>query len=176
MHAALASTGYLAARSTAVHVSGAASDAQVGNLLAARYCGELTDPQFNDVGAERRGRDAWILLASRAALPGSDAVAVRRQILDLVNQARAGGQRCGGKRFGPAPPLALDATLNAAALAHSKDMAGSGRFDHRGRDGSSPAMRVERAGYGGHLVVGENIAAGPMTPGEVTSGWLERPR
>jgi uncharacterized protein YkwD len=48
-------------------------------------------------------------------------------------------------------------------------------FDHRGHDGSSPAVRVERAGYGSYLVVGENIAAGAMTPAEVTQGWLESP-
>ena len=54
-------------------------------------------------------------------------------------------------------------------------MASTGNFDHRGHDGSTPAMRVARAGYGRNPIVGENIAAGAMTPAEVTEGWLASP-
>ena len=67
--------------------------------------------------------------------------------------------------------------LTSAALAHSQEMAIYALFDHRGHDGSSPAVRVERAGYGNYLVVGENIAAGAMTPAQVQANagaadWL----
>ena len=54
-------------------------------------------------------------------------------------------------------------------------MATRNALDHRGRDGSTPAVRVERAGYGAHRIVGENIAAGAMTAAEVTAGWLDSP-
>jgi uncharacterized protein YkwD len=176
LHAALSSAGYLAAQSGAVHLSGALSDAQVGRMLAASYCATLTDPNLGEMGAERRGRDVWILLAGAVSVPSAgDAGLIRRQILDLVNKARAGGRRCGGKAYPAAAPLTLNSTLTSAALAHSQEMARYARFDHRGHDGSSPAMRVERAGYGSYLVVGENIAAGAMTPAEVTQGWLESP-
>jgi uncharacterized protein YkwD len=174
--AALSSAGYVATQSAAVRVSGAASDAQVGSMLAAHYCGTLTNPQLMEIGAQRRGRDAWILLATPVSLPNSnDAQLVHRQILDLVNKARVSGRRCGGTAFKPAAPLSLNAMLSSAAYAHSQDMATHGVFDHRGHDGSTPVTRVEQAGYGGYLIVGENIAAGAMTAAEVTQGWLDSP-
>jgi uncharacterized protein YkwD len=49
-----------------------------------------------------------------------------------------------------------------------------GYFEHTGHDGSSPAQRVEAAGYR-YRVVGENIASGPQTPQEVVQGWMASP-
>jgi uncharacterized protein YkwD len=54
-------------------------------------------------------------------------------------------------------------------------MAQHSEFDHRGQDGSTPTLRVKRAGYGRFQIVGENIAAGAATPMEVTQGWLSSP-
>jgi uncharacterized protein YkwD len=117
-----------------------------------------------------------MVLAAPIALPApGEAATVNRRILELVNEARAAGRRCGGKYFSPAGPLALDAALTHAALDHSRDMAAHDAFDHRGHDGSTPATRVERAGFADHLIVGENIAAGVMTPVDVTQGWLASP-
>jgi uncharacterized protein YkwD len=98
-----------------------------------------------------------------------------RRVLELVNEARASGRRCGGKYYPPVPPLVLDAALTRAALAHSRDMAAHDDLDHRGGDGSTPGMRVQRAGFGDHRIVGENIAAGAMTAADVTQGWLASP-
>ncbi|MDP9011350.1 MAG: CAP domain-containing protein [Pseudomonadota bacterium] len=174
LRSALASAGYVAAQSSAVHISGAAGDAQVGSMLAAHDCGALTNPRLMEMGAQRRGRDLWIVLAAPVALPnGSDSLLIRRQILDLVNAARANGRSCGGRAFKTAAPLTLNPALSEAAYAHSQDMASHGEFDHRGHDGSSPATRVERAGYGGYLLVGENIAAGAMSAADVAQGWLD---
>jgi uncharacterized protein YkwD len=174
--AALSSAGYVAAQSSVLHVSGAASDAQVGSMLAAHYCGVITQPQLMEIGAQRRGRDAWILLATPVSLPASsDALLIRLQILDLVNKARLSGRRCGNTVFKPAATLSLNTMLSSAAYAHSREMATYGVFDHRGHDGSTPVTRVERAGYGGYLIVGENIAAGAMTAAEVAQGWLDSP-
>ena len=164
LQGAMAATGYLAAQSSAIHLTGPVSDVEIERLLGARYCRTLQDPQFRDFGAERRGRDLWMVLGAPVALasPG-DASSVNRRILSLVNEARAAGRRCGGKYFAPVGPLALDAALTRAALEHSRDMAAHDAFDHRGRDGSTPGMRVDRAGFGDHRIVGENIAAGAMT-------------
>ncbi len=172
----LASTGYLAAQSSAIHLSGAVSDAQLANILVGHYCGSFADPKLTEVGVQRRGRDVWMVLAAPVSLPTpGDADSVARQILDLVNRARLSGHRCGSVMYPAAPPLTLNAVLNSAALAHSQSMARYDEFDHRGHDGSSPALRVQRAGYGSYVIVGENIAAGAMTPGEVTEGWLQSP-
>jgi len=173
---ALASVGYLAAESFELHFSGAVDDVRITQALTARYCQTLRDPALRELGADRHGSELWMVLAAPVALPApADAAAVNRRILDLVNGARAAGGRCGATYFAPVAALELNAKLTSAALAHSRDMAQSGQFDHRGHDGSTPASRVESAGYGAHRAVGENIAAGAMTPAEVTAGWLASP-
>jgi uncharacterized protein YkwD len=176
LQSAIADSNYLAAQSAAVHLSGPTSDAEMASMLAARECRTLQDPRMREFGAEQRGRDVWMVFAAPVALPTrSDQAAVSRAILDLVNAARAAGRRCGGKNFAPVAPLTLDPALTRAALEHSRDMAQRDAFDHRGHDGSTPSVRVERAGFGVHRIVGENIAAGAMTPGDVTEGWLASP-
>jgi uncharacterized protein YkwD len=176
LHASLAAAGYLSAQASAVHLSGAVSDAQVSRILATSYCATLTDPHLSEMGAQRRDRDVWMVFAASASIPSrGDAGFVSQQILGLVNNARASGRRCGSKEFAATGPLTLNSALTSAALSHSQEMARYTEFDHRGHDGSSPAMRVERAGYGGYRVVGENIAAGAMTPLEVMQGWLASP-
>ena len=176
LQSAIAASGYLASSSSLIHLTGPISDLDVQRLLAQHYCRTLQEPAFKDLGAERRGRDLWLVLAAPVSLPGArDAPLVTRRVLELVNQARAAGHRCGSKYFAPVGPLTLDDALARAALEHSRDMAAHDAFDHRGHDGSTPAARVEHAGYGEHRIVGENIAAGAMTAAEVTEGWLNSP-
>ncbi|MEA3150232.1 MAG: hypothetical protein QOD56_1171 [Gammaproteobacteria bacterium] len=175
LHASLAAVGYLAAQSSAVHVSGAGGDDELRRILAANYCATVADANLTDLGVQRRGRDVWLVFAAPVSVPGVNDAAVGRQILMLVNDARASGRRCGSKTYGSTAPLSLNSTLTRAALAHSQEMARTGEFEHRGHDGSSPAARVAGAGYGDYSVVGENIAAGAMTPAEVTQGWLASP-
>jgi len=176
LHEALARVGYTGSEFSALHLSGAINDAQVSRILTANYCRTLTDPKLREYGAVRRGAELWMVLAAPVSVPSAaDADTVSRHILGLVNEARAGGRRCGAKYFAPVAPLTLNRSLTSAALAHSRDMAIHAEFDHRGHDGSTPAIRVQRAGYGKYVIVGENIAAGAMTAVEVTQGWLASP-
>jgi uncharacterized protein YkwD len=176
LQSAIASVGYLATQSSAIHLTGPVSDAEIERMLGEHYCRTLQDLTLREFGAAQRGRDVWMVLAAPITLPApGDAAVVSRRILELVNEARAAGRRCGRKYFSPVGPLALDAALTRAALDHSREMAVHDAFDHRGHDGSTPAARVDRAGFGDHLIVGENIAAGAMTPGDVTQGWLASP-
>jgi uncharacterized protein YkwD len=176
LHESLASLGYVASESAMLHFSGAVSDAEISRLLTAHFCRTLTDPKLREIGMERRGAEVWMVLAAPVSMPGAaDAASVSARILDLVNAARAAGRRCGTKLFSPAAPLTLNANLTRAALAHSREMAVNREFDHRGHDGSTPAERIQRAGYGAYRIVGENIAAGAMTPAEVTEGWFASP-
>ena len=94
------------------------------------------------------------------------------RVLGLVNAARAGSRRCGGKRFDAVPPLARSAVLDGIAAAHARDMATHGRMSHAGTDGSTPGERATRAGYRWR-VVGENVARGQPTAERVVAGWLE---
>lgn len=116
-----------------------------------------------------------LLLAGSAgaAVPvtGSSSERIAQRVLDLVNQARSQGRRCGAESFPPAAPLAAAGPLDAAASAHARDLAARNYFDHRGRDGREPRDRVRAAGYPARLT-GENIAFGPDSAEEVVAGWL----
>jgi len=94
--------------------------------------------------------------------------------LQLVNEVRASGTRCGAKAFGPAPPLQMFATLDSVAAEHAADMARHDYFEHVDLKGNTPADRVRAAGYRAQLV-GENIAYGPASAQEVVAGWLHSP-
>ena len=96
------------------------------------------------------------------------------QALQLVNDVRARGVRCGERAFAPAPPLALSGTLANVAFGHAADMAEHDYFEHRDLNGQSPADRVRAVGYREKLV-GENIAYGPKSVEEVVQGWLDSP-
>jgi uncharacterized protein YkwD len=75
------------------------------------------------------------------------------------------------------PPLRVSPSLNAAAAAHSRDMAAKGYFEHESSDGSSFEKRLERFyGSGGRNVwsVGENIlwAAPAIDPRKIVAEWM----
>ena len=57
LHEALAAAGYLASESSALHFSGAVSDAQITRTLTTSYCRTLVNPKLQEIGSERRGRD-----------------------------------------------------------------------------------------------------------------------
>jgi uncharacterized protein YkwD len=99
---------------------------------------------------------------------------LRKRVVELVNEARSSGRRCGSERFEAAPPLNPVRKLNEAAGDHARDMARRKYFDHSGSDGSQPRDRVRRAGYSSRLT-GENIAYGPESAEEVVAGWLASP-
>src|SRR4051794_31326910 len=95
---------------------------------------------------------------ARDAVVGRESdAAVRARVIELVNDARARGARCGSKRYGAAPPLKPSSQITDAAIEHARDMARLNFFEHRGADGSHPKDRLRRAGYESRLT-GENIA------------------
>ena len=96
------------------------------------------------------------------------------EMLAAVNDARAQGATCGDKPMPPAGPLIWDSRLDAAATAHSRDMADRRQMTHRGSDGSKVGDRVRAAGYEWRYV-GENIARGQRSVAEVMDGWMESP-
>jgi uncharacterized protein YkwD len=112
--------------------------------------------------------------AADAVVSRASGAKVRARVVELVNDARADGKRCGRERFAAAPPLTVSRELNDAATDHARDMARRKYFEHRGRDGSEPRDRVRRSGYQSRLT-GENIAYGPESAEEVVAGWLASP-
>ncbi|MGB5557242.1 MAG: CAP domain-containing protein [Paracoccaceae bacterium] len=90
---------------------------------------------------------------------------IQFRVLDSVNQLRAAAG---------APPLQLNAQLNAAAATHSRDMSIQNRPWHFGSDGSSPLDRARRVGYPGQLL-GENISETYETELETLAAWMDQP-
>jgi uncharacterized protein YkwD len=167
--------GYHAVTSASVQISGVPDNGDIDRILGRQFCSAATEPAFREIGLYRHGPTVWIALAQPFTPPQTrDAAAISRRVLALTNEARSHARRCGGASFPAAPPLALNAALERAALAHSQDMAAHNYMDHTGRDGSSPADRITRAGYKWRMV-GENLAIGVMTPEEAVAGWLQSP-
>src|SRR5688572_14938104 len=117
----------------------------------------------------------WALAApAQVFVAREPASAVRARVLELVNEARAQGRRCGTNYHAAATALTDSPQLRKAAQRHADDMARRKYFDHRGADGSQPRDRVQRAGYAPRLT-GENIAFAPESAEEVVAGWLASP-
>ena len=90
---------------------------------------------------------------------------VQFRTLDAVNALRVSAQRSA---------LVLNASLNAAAATHARDMSAQNRPWHFGSDGSSPLDRVARAGYKYQLIT-ELISETYETELETLSVWMENP-
>jgi uncharacterized protein YkwD len=172
---ALQGSGYRAQRSFQWNFSGYRSPQAVTQALVPSQCRALGDAALREVGVQRSGNSYWIIAAVPFDPPAvAEANGVAERVLALVNQARSQARRCGSESFSPAGPLALNAQLTQAAAVHAQSMARFGYLEHHGRDGSSPADRISRAGYNWRSV-GENVAMGQTTPERVVQEWLKSP-
>lgn len=172
---ALKRTDFRVTRSAVIHISGDIDDASLEQVLGNSHCGPITDPGLTAIGIARDTNGITIVLAAPFSPPATeDASKISREVLQLVNQARARPRRCGAQRFAAVPPLVLSEKLSAAAATQANDMAEVGFLSHQGSDESNPADRVARAGYPWQTV-GENVAAGPETANDVVEGWLSSP-
>jgi len=110
-----------------------------------------------------------VLVAAHASMAAAQVEPDGRtdQLALLINRARVAQGRL---------PLARSASLDAAANAHSQDMARANFLDHIGSDDSTPQERAARAGYvvppdSGWIVV-EVISAISARPEGPLSWWL----
>jgi uncharacterized protein YkwD len=94
---------------------------------------------------------------------------VRAATLCLINQQRV---------IAGVAPLSENATLDAAALAHSNDMVAGNYFDHVAPTGADPLSRVVTAGFATVAKIldfGENIAAAGgslASPAATVADWM----
>lgn len=140
-------------------------------------CRERVIAEADDLGvgveSAGAGGTAVVLLLARsrlaearrrlAALP--DLEASRRRVLAAVNEVR------GAEGLAP---VTADVRLDEVAQRYAEALLERGRLDHVGRDGSTPAERVRRAGYRYRRVM-ENLARGWFEPEEVVGRWLASP-
>jgi uncharacterized protein YkwD len=165
--------GYEAESTAGLHIKG--PESATLQLIKKSDCRTVSNPGFRDVGLYQRGAESWLVLGSVYVAPASaQAPMLATRALQLVNEVRARGARCGDRSFGPAPPVRLSETLGGVAFGHADDMAKHNYFEHEDLSGHSPADRVRAVGYQEKLV-GENIAYGPKSPEEVVQGWLDSP-
>ena len=112
----------------------------------------------------RLGSDGMPLPQVYQIKPGTENE-ISYRLLDSVNSLR---------RAHAAQPLAFNAALNAAAATHSRDMSVQNRPWHFGSDGSSPLVRIQRAGYTGTLQ-GELISETFETELVTLAAWMKQP-
>jgi uncharacterized protein YkwD len=171
----LKQAGYRAALAQAIVLSGPRDAAGAMRYLRENYCEAILDGRFTEIGVERDGANWRIVLAQPLiAADLGDWRAAGRQVLALVNAARAQPRLCGSERFPAVAPLTWDTRLAEAAAAHSRDMARRNYFSHTGRDGQRVGARAERAGYEWRAI-GENIATGQGSAERAMAGWLASP-
>jgi uncharacterized protein YkwD len=123
-------------------------------FLALAACGTTSEPQV--------GSDGKPLPRVYKIKDGRE---VSFRFLDAMNTLRAAKSL---------PPVAFDASLNAAAETHARDMSVQNRPWHFGSDGSSPLVRAQRSGFTGRLM-GENISETYETELETLSSWMAMP-
>ena len=72
------------------------------------------------------------------------------------------------------PPYKFNDKLNASAQRHSQDMAGTGKIDHAGSDGSTARRRILDTGFEAQFT-GENIYGGMVTVDDAWDYWVNDP-
>lgn len=168
-------TGYQSVVVRGINVTGSADRRALETLLSNGYCPFIVDPALVELGVHQQGATtSLVLAASFTPGAGMDPTGLAVRMLTMVNEARAQGRKCGAAYYPPSAPVRWNEVLARAARQHSEDMAGRDFFHHNSPDGSTPFMRVERAGYD-YSGAAENIAAGQMTLEAVMAGWISSP-
>ena len=102
--AAAKRSGYDAGATAGLHVRG--PESSTVQLLRQSGCRTLTDQSLHDVGVYHHGLDTWLVLATARVAPAApQAPMLATRTLQLVNEIRARGTRCGERSFAPAPPV-----------------------------------------------------------------------
>ena len=171
----LARAAYPMVNVQAISLSGPKDAKAAMKAVRESFCRVVLDPQFVDIGVSNSGQDWRIVLARPLLTSGlGDWQTEGKQLLNLVNAARAEPRTCGTQAFTATTPLSWNDTLASAANSHTRNMANGNFFDHLDHDGRTPGDRAELAGYIAKNI-GETIAAGLDTPRKVVDGWLASP-
>ncbi len=93
-------------------------------------------------------------------------------LANAINRERASGAVCNGRAYPAVAPLKLESRLVRAAEKHSQFMRDTNTMSHRGRNGSTVGQRVSAEGYV-WSTVGENIAWGQKSVGQVVAAWMD---
>ncbi|HET6343943.1 MAG TPA: CAP domain-containing protein [Myxococcota bacterium] len=134
----------------------------LGGFVSAGGCASVPDRTITPEDCVRL-MDLW----------PADYARIEDQVLQLVNNQRAEGARCGAK--GPFPavgPLVTHPALTCAARQHAGAMISNNDFSHTSENGDGFTTRILDAGYRWSKAA-ENIAQGPRNPTEVMQLWMD---
>ncbi|MCL2041015.1 MAG: CAP domain-containing protein [Bacteroidales bacterium] len=98
----------------------------------------------------------------------------KKLLLEMVNDARSKGCRCGKTYHPPAPPVKWNEKLEKAAQNHSNNMYSKSFFSHIGKDGSTVSSRVTTVKYD-WVICAENIGMRYKTERAVVQAWINNP-
>jgi uncharacterized protein YkwD len=175
LHNALAALESHPQSAAAVHLKGISDERGIARALANRFFADIGTPEFREIGVAWAGTELFIVVAAPMPVPAlRELSSVAREVLRLVNAARAQPRRCGRVSYPATTPVTLSPILSSIAEDHSSTMAARDDLQHEEPDGSTPAVRVRRSGYVARIV-GENVASGVPTAAAVVSGWLDSP-
>ncbi len=114
----------------------------------------------------------------------------KKRYLDAINRLRSRTQNCGKEGIKPpASALWWNDALYKAAYEHSRDLAISNTFSHKGSGGDSDWTareqglkrgsrfdeRIKKNGYTEYKSIGENIAKNQASIEQVTASWMNSP-
>jgi uncharacterized protein YkwD len=169
-----AEAGYRSASSQVLQLSGHRSVASIQSVLGDQYCDTVLNSNLTAVGVAGSLSKVTIVLAKPFVSSIADPTITVKEVVKLVNAARATGGLCGPNAYPSSAPLLVNEKLQAAAQAHATDMAERNYYAHQSLDGRSPSARMNFFGYHSRMTA-ENIAAGQQTAAEVVAGWLKSP-
>lgn len=172
---ALKTANYRSVHATQITVRGRTGPAALEQKSLGKACVAVMHLPMTDAGFHQRGNQTWVVVAQPFVAPAAaQGEQVEARVLALVNAARAQPRRCGKDLFAAVPPLLHQSLLTEVAAGHAADMARYSYFSHTARDGSTVDGRATRLGYRWRSI-GENLAAGQMTPELAVQGWLDSP-
>lgn len=175
LDAALKAANYRSVHATQITLRGRTAPAALAPNTLGKSCSVVMHLPLTEAGFHQRGNHLWVVLAQPFVAPAAvQGAQVEGRILALVNAARAQPRRCGKELFAAVPPLSHQFLLTEVAAGHAADMAQHSYFNHTARDGSTVDGRATRLGYRWRSI-GENLAAGQMTPELAVQGWLDSP-
>ncbi|OOV13410.1 CAP domain-containing protein [Deinococcus sp. LM3] len=139
----------------------------------ANQCGHRVG--FSRFGVAVQGGRAALVYVQPAQLDLSDPREWMVRFMNITNEARRHGQRCGDRLFGTTGPLVWHEPLALSAQMHVDDMI---RLNFRGHvnpeTGSEPLERARQHGFTGE-VAGENAAYDAITPEQALDTLLKSP-
>jgi uncharacterized protein YkwD len=151
--------------------SGIDGTADVDSLDGTDIDGFANDDVFEVNGLEQRespvpfGEFVVADVPEAAPEPLSSNDVFLDRVIDLTNDVRAANGL---------HALTTNSALQATAQLQSVNMAEQDFFSHTGQDGLMAWDRALIEGYN-YQTIGENIAAGQLTPEEVVQGWVNSP-